>query len=166
LKTKKWTVFTYTGKETKFITKLFKNTSIKPAFKTTNTLKKHLFPKRNIIDKYEYPGIYTLKCMDCPRQYIGQTGRNFKTRYYKEHTRDIHNNKSTSRYVQHIPKTRHASGNINDTMEIVKVKQKGLYLNTLENFYIYKLFWQGIQLNNNCPSLNNPIFRQIQNISR
>jgi hypothetical protein len=41
-----------------------------------------------------------------------------------------------------------------------------IYLNTLENFYIYKLFWQGIQLNNNCPCLNNLIFKQIQNISR
>jgi hypothetical protein len=73
--------------------------------------------------------------MDRPRQYIGQTGRNFKTRY-KEHVRDIRSNKSTSGYVQHILETGHAFGNINDTMEIVKVKQKGLYLNTLENFYL------------------------------
>jgi hypothetical protein len=50
-------------------------------------------------------------------------------------------------------------------MEIVKIKQKGLHLNTLEKFYIYKLFQQGIQLNNNCPNLHNPIFKQIQNLS-
>jgi hypothetical protein len=103
--------------------------------------------------------------MDCPRQYIGQTGRNFKTRY-KEHARDIRSKKRTSGYVRHILETGHAFGNINDTMEIVKIKQKGLYLNALEIFYIYKLFQQGIQLNNNCPSLNNPIFKQIQNISK
>jgi hypothetical protein len=106
------------------------------AFKTTKTLKKHLFPKRNITGKYENPGIYRLKYMDCPRQYIGQTDRNFKTRD-KEHVRDMRNNKSTSGYVQHVLETGHAFGNINDTMEIDKVKQKGLYLSTLENFFIY-----------------------------
>jgi hypothetical protein len=118
---------------------LFKNTNIKPAFKTKNTLKKHLSSKQFTTDKYENPGIYKLKCMDCPRQYIGQTGRNFKTRY-KEHIRDIRNNKSTSGYVQHILDTGHAFGNMDDSMEIVKIQQKGSHLNTLENFYIYKLF--------------------------
>jgi hypothetical protein len=33
-------------------------------------------------------------------------------------------------------------------MEIIKIEQKGPYLNTFENFYIFKLFKQGIQLNN------------------
>jgi hypothetical protein len=37
---KRWVVLTYTGKETRYITKLFKNTSVKPAFKTAKTLKK------------------------------------------------------------------------------------------------------------------------------
>jgi hypothetical protein len=71
---------------------LFKNTNIKPAFKTKNTVRKHLFSKQFTTEKYENPGIYKLKCMDCPQQYIGQTGRNFKTRY-KEHVRDIRNNR-------------------------------------------------------------------------
>jgi hypothetical protein len=53
---------------------------------------------------------------------------------------------------------------MDDTMEVVNLKQKGLHLNTLENFYIYQLFQQGIQLNNNCPNLYNPIFKQIQNL--
>jgi hypothetical protein len=79
---------------------------------------------------------------------------------------DICNNKSTSGYVQHIFDTGHAFGNMDDSMEIVKIQQKVSHLNTLENFYIYKLFQQGIQLNNNCPNLKNPIFKQLQNISR
>jgi hypothetical protein len=33
------------------------------------------------------PGVYKLKCIDCPQQYIGKTGRNFKMRY-EEHIRD------------------------------------------------------------------------------
>jgi hypothetical protein len=35
---KKWATFTYTGSETKFITKLFKNTNLKIAYKTSNTI--------------------------------------------------------------------------------------------------------------------------------
>jgi hypothetical protein len=55
---KKWAVFTYVGKETRYITKLFKNTSIKTVFKTTNNLKKHLFPNQVTTDKYEKRGVY------------------------------------------------------------------------------------------------------------
>jgi hypothetical protein len=54
------------GKETRHKTKLFKNTRVKPAFKTTNTLKKHLFPKQRITDMYDKSGVYKLKCADCP----------------------------------------------------------------------------------------------------
>jgi hypothetical protein len=54
------------GKVTSHITKLFKNTDVKQAFKTTNTLKKHLFPKQRIIDIYDKSGVYKLKCVDCP----------------------------------------------------------------------------------------------------
>jgi hypothetical protein len=57
---KKWATFTYVGKETIYITKLFKNTNIKTTFKTTNNLKKHLFPNQIITDKYEKPGVYRL----------------------------------------------------------------------------------------------------------
>jgi hypothetical protein len=54
------------GNETRHITKLFKNTNVKPAFKTTNTLLKHLFPKQRIIDVYDKSGVYKVKCADCP----------------------------------------------------------------------------------------------------
>jgi regulator of PEP synthase PpsR (kinase-PPPase family) len=36
----KWAKFTYVGKETRLITKLFKNTNVKIAFTTNNTIKK------------------------------------------------------------------------------------------------------------------------------
>jgi hypothetical protein len=55
---------------------------------------------------------------------------------------------------------------MSEIMEVIKIKQKGLHLNTLENFHIYKLFQQGIQLNNNCSNLHNLISKEIQNISR
>jgi general stress protein 26 len=42
----KWATFTYTGKETRTITRLFKDTNICIAYTTNNTLKKHLKQKR------------------------------------------------------------------------------------------------------------------------
>jgi hypothetical protein len=58
---KRWAVFTYIGKETKHITKLFKNTSVKPAFRTANTLKKHLLSKQSTKEIFSNPGVYRLK---------------------------------------------------------------------------------------------------------
>jgi hypothetical protein len=124
---KKWAIFTYVGRETRYTTKFFRNTNIKTAFKTINNLKKHLFPNQVTTDKYEKPGVYKLKCMDCTRQYIGQTGRSFKTKY-KEHIRHIHNKRETSGYVQHILEAEHAFGKMSDIMEVIKIERKGSHL--------------------------------------
>jgi hypothetical protein len=48
---KKWVSFTYIGKETRHITKLFKNTEVKTAFRTNNTIKRILKPKPQIKQK-------------------------------------------------------------------------------------------------------------------
>jgi hypothetical protein len=42
----KWAKFTYIGKETRFITKLFKNKDVKSAFTTDNTIEKRLTIKQ------------------------------------------------------------------------------------------------------------------------
>jgi len=44
----KWAKFTYIGKETRFITKLFKDTNIRIAFTTNNTIGKHLTMEQKI----------------------------------------------------------------------------------------------------------------------
>jgi hypothetical protein len=64
----KWAVFTYCGHETQKVTKIFKDTKLKIAYRTNNTLQKHLLHRKTKIDKYENSGIYKMKCMDCPRQ--------------------------------------------------------------------------------------------------
>jgi len=57
----KWAKFTYIGKETKYITKLFKNSSFNISYTTRNTIRKLLsqkpHPNRN---KFEGSGIYQL----------------------------------------------------------------------------------------------------------
>jgi hypothetical protein len=68
---------------------------------------------------------------------MGQTGRNFKTRY-EEHTNDIRLNKDKSKYAVYILQENHEYGPIDKTMEILKVANKGKYLDIWERFYIYK----------------------------
>jgi hypothetical protein len=75
--TPKFATFTYTGKETRFITKLFKHTNLRIAYRTPNTIGK-LLPhqyRTNNIDNLNNSGIYQLTCPDCDRKYIGQTGQ-------------------------------------------------------------------------------------------
>jgi hypothetical protein len=97
---KKWVMFTNVGKETRHITKLFKNTTVKTAFRTNNTIKRILKPKPLIElgNKYNSSGVYKLKCNDCHLQYIGQTGWSFLTRY-KEHIRARYDLKFSRRQV-------------------------------------------------------------------
>jgi hypothetical protein len=93
---KKWANFTYFGKETKFITKLFKDFNINISYRTRKTIYNFLNPHESRNNPYEESGVYGLKCPNCPGSYIGRTGRNFKTRY-KEHIQDIRNNKKQDR---------------------------------------------------------------------
>jgi hypothetical protein len=58
----KWATFTYIGKQTRFITKLFKNTNIKIAYKTQNAIGKQLHKRNQEDDKSDNVGVYKLKC--------------------------------------------------------------------------------------------------------
>ena len=71
----KWAKFTYAGKETKLITKLFKNTSVNVSYTTRNTIGRlpshQSTPKRN---EFDGSGMYQLTGPDCNMKYVGQTG--------------------------------------------------------------------------------------------
>jgi hypothetical protein len=68
---------------------------------------------------------------------VGKTGRNFKTRY-EEHSNDIRLNKDKSKYSVHILQANHEYDPTDKTMEILKVANKGKYLDIWERFYIHK----------------------------
>jgi hypothetical protein len=70
----KWSTFTYTGRETTFITNIFRRTNIKIAFRTNNTIGNRLMHKQQTTDKYTLSGIYRLTCPVCNKVYVGQTG--------------------------------------------------------------------------------------------
>jgi len=63
--THKWITFTYTGKETTYITNLFKRTNLKIAFHKNNTIYSQLTQKHHKTDKYTQSGVYRLTCPDC-----------------------------------------------------------------------------------------------------
>jgi hypothetical protein len=62
------------GKETRFITKIFKKNNIKKAFTTKKKIeKKQTTKQKRERNKHEKSGIYQLTCPTCDKKYIGQT---------------------------------------------------------------------------------------------
>jgi len=110
----KWAKFTYIGKETRFITKLFKSTNVKIAFTTNNTIEKRLVVKQETHQsKYDRSGVYQLMGSKCKMKYTGQTGKPFRVRF-QEHVRDFKYNKNRSKFVQHLIDNKHAIRNMED----------------------------------------------------
>jgi hypothetical protein len=150
--------FTYIGTETRIISNLFKNTNIHIAYRTKNTIQHHLQQKNNTTDIYNMSGIYQMNCKDCALKYIGQTGRNLRTRY-KEHIHAIRTNNPNSKYAQHT------YSNIHETMDILHFEKKGPLMNTLEQFHIYSynLWKENLHLNDIYTDIHNPILNTIIN---
>jgi uncharacterized FlaG/YvyC family protein len=122
IKEQKWVTKTYTGNYIRKITKLFKNTNVKTAFKIHHTIGKLLHEEHNI-NTYDQSGIYKLTCQTCHQVYIGQTGRKLSTRY-NEHIRNIRLNKDESAYATHILNNRDQYGPISTIMEIIERAKK------------------------------------------
>jgi hypothetical protein len=61
--------------------------------------------------------------------------------------KDIKSNKEKMGYSHHILNTGRAFGKLEDTLEILRLQRKGLHLNTLEKFHIYKENKTGLLLN-------------------
>ena len=157
---KKWCTFTYIGKEATKITKLFKDTNLQIAYRTNNTIQKHLTQKNHTPDKYTQSGIYKLTCSDCHKAYVGQTGRDFYTRF-KEHKRAFQYNTTQSKFAQHLLTHGHTFGNLENTMEIIQLHKKGFHLNTIERFHIHKEVVTNNHLNEDYTETSNPIFNTI-----
>jgi hypothetical protein len=144
--TQKWASFTYIGKETTFITNLFKKAGLRIALRTNNNIQKLLMQKNEVLDKYTHSGTYKLTCPDCNKAYIRQTGRSFTERY-KEHKHSFKTNSHTSNYAKHILEQLHTFGTIHKTMQTLQYHNKGTHLNTIERYYIYAEFSKNHLLN-------------------
>jgi len=124
--------FTYIRKETTFITNLFKNTDIKIAFHTNNTILSQLTHKNQKADKYTSSGVYKLTCPGCQKAYVGLTGRSFLA-CYNENKHAFRNNSHTSTFAQHLNEQAHSFGTIHNMMVILQY-QKGAHIFTVNVF--------------------------------
>ena len=68
--------------------------------------KLYLDPHNTKHEKHTSTSVYKLKCNDCPKYYIGQTGRSFKTRY-TEHIKALTQPLKKSNFAEHIFNTHH-----------------------------------------------------------
>ena len=131
--THKWASFTYIGKETTFITNLFKKTDLKVAWCTTNTIQKLLMPQHQPPNKYACSGACKLTCPGCNKAYVGQTGCSFAVRF-KEHKYAFKTNSHVSNYAKHILEQSHSFRPIQDTMQILQYQNKWNHLSTIGSF--------------------------------
>lgn len=104
-------------------------------------------------------GIYRLNCGDCPSFYIGQTGRDFKTRF-KEHMPSRH---TDSNYAKHLVETGHSCHGMETNMEVLKICSKGKMMDVMEDYEIYKSTKnnQNNLLNEKSTNSRNEIFDSI-----
>ena len=119
----KWNTSTYIGKETTYITNLFKHSNLQIAFHINNTLRNHLTHNTHNPDKSARSRVYQLTCPDCKKAYIGQTGRYF-TSMYNEHKLSFWNNTHIPKFAQHLNEHMHYFGSIR-AMQIPQFQKKG-----------------------------------------
>jgi hypothetical protein len=142
-------------KNNKFVKK---NTIIGIAFKTTTTLHHLIKPTAPTpLQEHEKRGIYKITCKTWHKAYVGQTGRNLKSRF-REHTRYIKNNDPRSAYALHILNCRHDYGNTDDTMTLLKQINTPTLLLPHEQMYIQSFHHNNEPIPEKHLNEHNPMF--------
>jgi len=111
-------------------------------------------------DKYSRSGAYKLKCPECNKAYVGQTGQSF-TQMFRGHRNAFKSNRNTSNYAKHVFEHQHPFGPIQDTMQVLQYQRKGTHLKTIERFFIYKEFSINNHLNDEFNITPNRIFEAL-----
>lgn len=127
-------VITYLGHISNKIANFLKNININVAFRSINNLGKYIKNNKTKTNKGKKSGVYKLKCNDCPKIYIGQTGRNFDKRINEHHSSFL-KKKKDSNYSNHLIDEQHA---FNFDYDILHCENKSLKLNLLESMEINK----------------------------
>jgi hypothetical protein len=158
-KNNKWATFTYQSHKARKITNLFKQTDIKTAFRSTNTIQQQTRPKnRETTPDHNKSGIYKLLWNTCNKVYIGQTSRSLSLRF-SEHIRYIKNNDPQSAYAQHILQNIHEYGTLTDNMSLLKPIHNTAKLIPYEQLFIQTFHHNGSLTNEQSSSALNPLFQ-------
>lgn len=112
-----------------------KQNNITLASRTTNKLQRLL----SIKNTKSKSGVYRLTCSDCPKFYIGQTGRSFEKRF-KEHLPKPTLIEQKSKFADHLIHTSHSIQDCTKNLKILRNCRKGPFMNTIETYEIYKSF--------------------------
>jgi hypothetical protein len=156
-----WAKFTYVDKQTRAITKIFKNTKVKVSFPSDNTIGKLLAMRhQHTKNKYENCGIYQQTCPTCNMKYIGQTGCPFKDSF-REHFRDFKYGNKKSKFALHLLDNKHSIGPMESIMETLHITNKGRIMDTPEIFYIFHETKLNTQVNDKLTAKPNIIFETI-----
>lgn len=132
--------------------------------KTSNRLERHLNNKsRPANDDLNGTGVYKLTCNDCPKQYIGQSGRSFRTRF-REHLPKPKLRTQRSKFAEHLALENHNVNNCESNLHVLHKCTKGPIMNVLENFEIYRAFKisPNTVLNEKLKSDSNILFDRIE----
>ena len=134
------------------------------AFRTNNSVSKILCHKKTKNNKNT--GIYQINCGECGMFYIGQTGRDFETRY-NEHLPKNQNIKTLkSKFTLHLINESHAFKNFDSDVKILHICQKGYKMDVLEELEIYKNMTDNssIILNDKSTLKYNCLFESLLNL--
>jgi hypothetical protein len=149
----KWATFTYTSPHVGKLAYMLKNTNVKVAFKSNNTIAQLTKPPTTTTPDptpYDKSGIYSLTCNTCKQAYMGQTSQSLKL-WYQEHIRYINNNDPQSAYAQHILYSQHKYGPIDKTMTLLKPFSNTSLLLPYEQYYIHSLHKEGKLISEQSP---------------
>jgi transposase-like protein len=160
-----WAKFTYYGKYTYHITKHLKKTPLRISLRANHTLGRqltfnpHTAPRPQQTN-YHKSGVYSLTCPTCHKKYVGQTGSSFQQRY-REHFHDFKYNLKKSNFATHLLEHGHSIGPITDIMDILYTTQKRKFMDTIENYHIYRYTKLQTQINDRNTVKYNAIFDLI-----
>jgi len=101
--------------------------------------------------------IYKLKCNTCNNVYVGQSERSINIRH-EEHIRYIRTNNPLSAYALHILQNRHEYGTTADTVQILKICQKGTHMNCWEALYMQVFHQHRVLITEQQVSDTNPLY--------
>lgn len=94
------------------------------------------FNTKDKVKPLKKSGVYKLTCNECDNCYVGQTGRDFETRF-KEHQSSFKLNKHNSNFANHFIETKHKFPDISN-LKILHTVPKSKKLDILESIEIYK----------------------------
>ena len=150
----KWVTFKYIGT---YITNALKNTDLKIAFLTNNTIENLLWQRIPIPDKFSSSGVYKLTCPGCHKTYIGQTKLRICTGF-KEHQAVFLPQQPHFNFRTAPPGKAHSFGPIDNSMQVLNHQKKRAHINTIEIFHIHVEQAHGNHLNDDHTVLPNEIF--------